>query len=470
MYNGVDLYTFPPNWQSVREDSGEEPWETVKHQSKGETHNFFHLWVCYQRIGRIWDIYISKKKRYNRENFGFIRFKNVHDIEALTKRLNEVCVKGKRLKANLLVVPRKGGSSFTRNLKGKQPATDPHKVQDRNFMAGRDKLQVMGVWNGRSYKQAFSGETLAGKGCDTVGDVSTLKTGEEYLPKTRKMVIPVEALDYPTSFFRRSLLGEAIHAFGKIVWPSYSSWISEESMGGEVQILTETWKSFEEMVTIEEVRDGGGFVVAPDGESGELWAVGQKNLVDNQVTAVEGTPSAQNARGNIPHEDVSGNEVETRGLPSEILESPENNGSDFVDELDMRSFVAPSLEEELGLANVSTDNYTWENEIGVSLPTYRRASKKNKSGRLEAIRAQSKVMRGGGKAVMWGAISHAISNSSRSKVQGDKVERMSRSETEIGEEVQSILRFGDLIGTNVKSLAGFFEEMIRGEERLNDLR
>ncbi|KAK9053103.1 hypothetical protein SSX86_029733 [Deinandra increscens subsp. villosa] len=521
--------------QERPDNFGEQPWKTVKRRSKGESHNLFisgfsdsttvgDLWGSNQQLGMVWDIYISKKKRYNNENFGFIRFKNVHDADALTKRLNKFSFKGRRLRANLSVVPRKGDTAGVTGGKGMIHVVASRAVKGHNFTTIGGKTSAIGVWQERSYKQAFPGEALE-EICKNkeVGVTHPPQSfGTDFQSKIRRIVIPEEASIYPVSFFGRSLLREAnsgeslvnikegqdfnrkritcliIHGvplnvrdditfnaigttFGKIVWPSYTSWVSENSVGGEVQILTDYWKSIEEVVSIEvggslytvmvkecpnswvpvfvedelyefqeDVRDGEGVVPVPVDDSGEHRSMGQK-LSDGG----------------------------TRGDPNVI--SSTDNDSMILGEMDMRHLMEPSRDDTLGLGLVDKPNNTqttcmclvnvvdkmgladkersnekdafcdpilviparsdtskdissWENEIGVSLPTYRRVCKKNKTDRLESFRAQSKIMRGGGKAVMWGFFSRALSNSSRTKLQGHKIDYTSRNDSEIDEE------------------------------------
>ncbi|KAK9048936.1 hypothetical protein SSX86_032096 [Deinandra increscens subsp. villosa] len=58
------------------------------------------LWKAAQHLGTLEDSYIPRKRRYNNECYGFIRYKDVGDVEIMVKQLNEIKIKGQKVNTN----------------------------------------------------------------------------------------------------------------------------------------------------------------------------------------------------------------------------------------------------------------------------------------------------------------------------------------------------------------------------------
>ncbi|KAK9051848.1 hypothetical protein SSX86_028476 [Deinandra increscens subsp. villosa] len=342
--------------ESVRDPAAaaEEPWTVVQGRKKASDVSFFvtgfpdmvsteDFWKAFHRVGKLWDVFISRKKRFNKENFGFLRFKEVHDLEALTRRLNEIKVRNTCIKANLSTVPRREIRAQQGNRQRFGRTSGGQKAKIFEFESGGDG--PVKCWAGKSFRDATVGRVDPLVNEKVASDMTASKSPEaaSIQVKMRRVEIPMEALEYPVSFKGRSLIAEAIDGeqltnikalrheageadfdvtyvgglhvllvfnsqaladdfltrkasiwpnfcvsmvrwdgqefprkrvaclkilgvplhirddityntvgadFGKIIWPSNSSWLLEDSAGGEVQILTDSWRFIDEMISI----------------------------------------------------------------------------------------------------------------------------------------------------------------------------------------------------------------------------
>ncbi|KAK9063010.1 hypothetical protein SSX86_016880 [Deinandra increscens subsp. villosa] len=101
-----------------------EAWQTVRRRpiNNRPTFSFFiarfpdrtlvdDLELATKHLGTVEDVFVARKRRYNNERFGFIRFKNLLDVAKVKKRLNEVKIGESFLKENVSKVPRSGLST-----------------------------------------------------------------------------------------------------------------------------------------------------------------------------------------------------------------------------------------------------------------------------------------------------------------------------------------------------------------------
>ncbi|KAK9056864.1 hypothetical protein SSX86_024228 [Deinandra increscens subsp. villosa] len=65
------------------------------------------LKMATKHLGTIDDVFMGTKRRFNKERFSFIRFKNLIDSAKVERRLNEIKLGGQPLKANLSKISRK---------------------------------------------------------------------------------------------------------------------------------------------------------------------------------------------------------------------------------------------------------------------------------------------------------------------------------------------------------------------------
>ena len=110
-------------------------------------------WDWLQQIfrgeGDITDVYVSKKKRRNRDcRFGFVRFKKVEEAEMAIRNLNGVMIRGKIMKV-----------SFAKYGKNGRPWTDvfTQKEEDESMTVGRAAKVGEGVIGERSFKDVVKG-------------------------------------------------------------------------------------------------------------------------------------------------------------------------------------------------------------------------------------------------------------------------------------------------------------------------
>ncbi|KAK9073230.1 hypothetical protein SSX86_007554 [Deinandra increscens subsp. villosa] len=578
------------------------------------------FWKLYKSLGPLHDVFIPKKKRYNNENYGFVRFKNVHDIKALEQRMKEIPVGGRRIKVNLSKVPRYSPEATkTRS----QTTVGGTKVLKGNATTHLKLGPPNAVWtssNPLNFKDAVSGVA--------VGKKKMGQTPEFHRSvNMKRIIIPSEAAEYPKSFMGRSLLGEArdgesltnikalrhlggssdfdvsyvgglhvilvfnqmdaandfllskmefwksfleslevwegqafrrrriiglkirgipLHlrddsaynaigaSFGKIVWPSYSSWILEDCSGGEVQVLSDIWKTIDEMVIIEW---GGAPYTVMVTESSAPWSptFEEEEFVTTQAPSsqMSGEGPAMSGMG-IAADEVWEEVTERTSARKETVQEPffdglgggtviENRdveyegmdeGSAFSEDIVAgKSFVCGEVnvtkenleghqlyhlsqlgcsnqlvpngpggpENIIGAANSEPGQVIIEpllsnssdengvNEVTTSLPVYNKKKRKNKKGRAEAILAQGKVMRGGGKAALWGALSRALSQLQTTKTSSSIGTRDGRGSIpkDVEKEVDFTRKVGDLIGVSTEGLDELIAGAVRGEKVIN---
>ncbi|PWA76837.1 RNA-directed DNA polymerase, eukaryota [Artemisia annua] len=121
------------------------------------------LWRMFKGYGIVFDIYMVKKRLKNgKKKYGFVRFKNITDVEFLYNRLCSINFAGTQRLKVFLAHDRKTGPSFTENSKvedGKQHARGG--ASDRD---GRRYIDVLNNGMGRVVREANKkGETGGGK-------------------------------------------------------------------------------------------------------------------------------------------------------------------------------------------------------------------------------------------------------------------------------------------------------------------
>jgi hypothetical protein len=75
------------------------------------------LWSLFAKHGRIGEVYIPNKRDKRGNRFGFVRFKEVKDIESLSSRLEDVWVRMYKLRINLSRFARRSTTSSTETTK-----------------------------------------------------------------------------------------------------------------------------------------------------------------------------------------------------------------------------------------------------------------------------------------------------------------------------------------------------------------
>ncbi|KAK9076517.1 hypothetical protein SSX86_004851 [Deinandra increscens subsp. villosa] len=147
------------------------------------------LWEATKHLGTITDAYIPRKRRFNKEYFGFIRFRDVRDVGLMERRLNGISIRCLKLRANLSQVPRPDSS-------GSKRTSSAHLKQGI-------RSEIVGTTSTVNYGKSFRDVVSGGPSVHT-----TLI--ETPVPKWKSIFIPEDRATYPSSFYGRSLLGEAV--------------------------------------------------------------------------------------------------------------------------------------------------------------------------------------------------------------------------------------------------------------------
>ncbi|KAK9065294.1 hypothetical protein SSX86_016677 [Deinandra increscens subsp. villosa] len=210
----------------IEEDEG--GWQTVRRKPINNrlTYSFFitgfpdktsvdDIKVAAKHLGTIDDVFIARKRRYNNDRFGFIRFKNLIDIQKVEGRLNEIKLGDQLLKANLSNIPRMDNSSNYAKKSTFGISFRRHHVngQKNNTSLGDQNIGNYRNW-GRSFRDAVIGEEKTGGEIpeDKLRGEIPKESSESFnrSSKWKSFQIPDEADVYPSSFFGRTLIGEAL--------------------------------------------------------------------------------------------------------------------------------------------------------------------------------------------------------------------------------------------------------------------
>ncbi|KAK9074839.1 hypothetical protein SSX86_003158 [Deinandra increscens subsp. villosa] len=570
----------------MRENEGEWQLAGRRRINKRLTHSFFitgfpesttaeELWRTAKHLGEMSDAYIAAKRRFNNDRFGFLRFKNV-------PRPNT----GGNGKFGL-----KSGNSFSSVVKP--------------MVADRQNLKPMET--GLSFKDAFLGRN----GTNTAQNLEKGTTSSKW----KNISIPDEAETYPSSFYGRTLLGEAIDGpslcsvkllhneggesdfdvvyvgglhvllvfnhtlkaeefrvskelwwkkyftslslwegqvfprlrlvglkilgvplhlrdditydeiakgFGRIIWPSHSSWMLEDCSGGSVHILSDSWRTIEETILITwkessytvivkedhtpwipsfveedviptansspEIQENDGFW--EDGELREEGAaeettdlqglgggafLGQRD--DGSLLGADNFEQLQKVRAQeetlgCTDLDVNGDKFKERCVQQDIDGGPDISGGLFIledgpDEMLAQSAPIPILPDLNG--SICSDPFS-QQEYPISLPSVPKVQ--NKKRNIHQGKNSNHILHGGGRKFFWNSISKgkgtaskALSSigSMRSSTRGQSQAHSSDSNTAaLDEEVSSTINVGQCVGIDFAGCEEQVEEVIRG--------
>ncbi|KAK9065142.1 hypothetical protein SSX86_016525 [Deinandra increscens subsp. villosa] len=168
------------NGRGAEKSNVGEGWQTVRRRNLDRrlTNSFFisgfpetttlkDLWYSTRHLGCLEDVYIARKRWFNNERFGFLRFNNVGDVNAIEKKLNGLIVGGKKLEANFTQVPR-------------PPTVGRNEV---NLTSSR---QVQTCIKSKVVDNSQQGRTFAGKSFRDV----VCNDGNNSMPQSEKMAVP----------------------------------------------------------------------------------------------------------------------------------------------------------------------------------------------------------------------------------------------------------------------------------------
>jgi RNA recognition motif-containing protein len=125
------------------------------------------LWKLFLKYGRVGEVYIPKKLDKRGRRFGFVKFKDVEDVEALSDKLRDVWVGPVKIWVNR--------SRFARSeTKG---------VKSQQVLTNKPKLPLEEVAVGRSYKTAVVGDG------DALQQVIKVPVNEEFCKELRGSMV-----------------------------------------------------------------------------------------------------------------------------------------------------------------------------------------------------------------------------------------------------------------------------------------
>ncbi|MCI11935.1 RNA recognition motif, partial [Trifolium medium] len=114
------------------------------------------LWRCFLKFGRVGEVYIPKKLDKRGRRFGFVKFKEVKEVESLSESLRDVWMGNFKLRVNR--------SRFSRSEK--------KEVQPPKTPLRESVTELVEIKSGRSFKTALLG---SGDGGSAVGEKMRIK-------------------------------------------------------------------------------------------------------------------------------------------------------------------------------------------------------------------------------------------------------------------------------------------------------
>lgn len=56
------------------------------------------IWMCFKKFGTVYDVFMVRKRLRNGQKYGFVRFKNIDDVEKLYQSLCNTQIGKERLR------------------------------------------------------------------------------------------------------------------------------------------------------------------------------------------------------------------------------------------------------------------------------------------------------------------------------------------------------------------------------------
>ncbi|MCH95549.1 endonuclease/exonuclease/phosphatase family protein, partial [Trifolium medium] len=107
------------------------------------------LWKLFAKYGRVGEVYIPKKLDIRGNKFGFVKFKEVKGVEALSSRLEDVWIGSYKLRINLSIFGRNGSSA---------PMAQGNR-RDTSEGSGKKALSGQKAQSDKSFRVALVGES-----------------------------------------------------------------------------------------------------------------------------------------------------------------------------------------------------------------------------------------------------------------------------------------------------------------------
>jgi hypothetical protein len=180
-----------------------------------ETH-VMELWSLFAKHGRVGEVYVPQKRDKRGNRFGFVKFKEVKNLEALCERLEDVWLGSYKLRVNLA-------------LFGRNKASQPQNGEAVKKGGAEKKSSVVPVNSlerghvDKPYKGALLGNTQV--------------LGKSPLPSLEVDVV-MEALDVlEGSYVGKMKIGVEVRALQTKLWLAGLNEVSAATMGGGLVLL-----------------------------------------------------------------------------------------------------------------------------------------------------------------------------------------------------------------------------------------
>jgi hypothetical protein len=165
------------------------------------------LWSIFAKQGRVGEVYMPKKRDKRGNRFGFVKFKEVKNVEALSSRLEDLWVGTYKIRINL--------SRFRRNS-----STTPMVQRKNSFIP---EAEIVHSQQPKPFKQAL----LKGRGDQATSSVATVEV--EVVPEVLHML--------EGSYVGRLSLGVEVRALQTKLWMAGLQEVRVVVMGGEMVLI-----------------------------------------------------------------------------------------------------------------------------------------------------------------------------------------------------------------------------------------
>ncbi|KAK9049917.1 hypothetical protein SSX86_031114 [Deinandra increscens subsp. villosa] len=552
-----------------------------------------------KRFGKIADAFIPKKRRFNKEIFGFLRFKNVQRVDELLENLNSMVFRESKVRVNLStcprgdwvsplpanrgsVVPVEGGRVPIREVEVRPPEKSYRSLLLGDKMTGyppgnivllnSDPIPEMELLFNRSIVACLESSvdlvnikiTLADLGFKRVdvkyvgglhvlltfssnseaGDCLSVIQGSDGFESvaiwdggliSHDRIVGLRMVGLPLHLRCNRNYNKIGEAFGKMIWPSNFSWCVEDVSTGWCHVLSKDFKKIDSSINV--VSGGMSFSVsvtedittwipafdeeevAPSVSVGEDSVVGsgRKEAADGKeleesnlnspeegefrspVLPIDFLQEVQSAKGgaelgeqssaigrgtshsleegsftNVDHDIFSSQFVGSVGTAQEVPFEGSLNQNNGVLHVRAHESAGPSLSH--AIPGSSSFLYSGPKEVEVCpiasdpLPLGRK-KRRNVNRRINAFSNQRRLLKGGGKSLIWGSIASVLSRNEQkhlrvvsalietgllSSDEGSDGQDDSEVSCSVDQEMSISLQIGELVGV---PMVGFEKQL-----------
>ncbi|XP_057426433.1 uncharacterized protein LOC130719847 [Lotus japonicus] len=101
-----------------------------------ESHGEHEMWRFFEDWGKVWEVFIPKKRDKLGNRFGFVRFQNVKEPSLLAEKLDRAYIGGKKLFVN---IPRFSKQPVMKPRKGFEPTAEGPRAEPKGVVMGRNQ-------------------------------------------------------------------------------------------------------------------------------------------------------------------------------------------------------------------------------------------------------------------------------------------------------------------------------------------